>query len=236
MTSTARWLTHWSWSGSAGRCSWCASSSAARSATRISPERSPASAPTSSRAGYATSRAQASSRSGVCRRRPPPASTSSREYGEELREPLYALGRWGARSLGPPTAKDNLAPGWLVNAVQATCRGCSTDKVYELRIDDESVTARFENRELIVESGTSPDADTVIETDPGDTLLHCVGPDIDRRRRQDEGAQGDGRSSRCGAVPLALQLRRPPARCVTRARARLRGARRSAPSSARRLR
>ena len=61
------------------------------------------------------------------RRLPPPAAANVyalTEYGEELREPLYALGRWGARSLGPPKAEDNLAPGWLVNAVRATCRGC----------------------------------------------------------------------------------------------------------------
>jgi DNA-binding HxlR family transcriptional regulator len=109
------------------------------------------------------------------RRLPPPAAANVYEltpYGEELREPLYALGRWGARSLGPPTSKDNLAPGWLVNAVRATCKGCTTDKVYELRVDDESVTARFEDEELVVERGSSEDADTVIETDPA--TLFCV--------------------------------------------------------------
>jgi DNA-binding HxlR family transcriptional regulator len=109
------------------------------------------------------------------RRLPPPTAVSVYEltpYGEELREPLYALGRWGARSLGPPTAEDKLAPGWLVNAVRATCRGCVTDKVYELRADGESVTARFEDDELVVENGSSADADTVIETDPA--TLFCI--------------------------------------------------------------
>lgn len=109
------------------------------------------------------------------RRLPPPAAANVYEltpYGEELREPLYALGRWGARSLGPPTATDNLAPGWLVNAVRATCSGCTTDKVYELRVDEESVTARFEDEELVVEVGSSPDADAVIETDPA--TLFCI--------------------------------------------------------------
>ena len=109
------------------------------------------------------------------RRLPPPAAVSVYEltpYGEELREPLYALGRWGARSLGPPTATDKLATGWLVNAVRATCRGCVTDKVYELRADGESVTARFENDELVVEPFAAEDADTVIETDPA--TLFCI--------------------------------------------------------------
>ena len=108
-------------------------------------------------------------------RLPPPAAANVYElttYGEELREPLYALGRWGARSLGPPTADDALAPGWLVNAVQATCTaGCVPDKVF-LHIEDDSVVARFEGEQLVVETGSSPEADTVIETDPA--TLFCI--------------------------------------------------------------
>ena len=110
------------------------------------------------------------------RRLPPPAAANVyelTEYGEELREPLYALGRWGARSLGPPTADDALAPGWLVNAVRATCTaGCVPDKVFELHVEDDSVVARFEDEQLVVESGSSPEADTVIETDPA--TLFCI--------------------------------------------------------------
>jgi DNA-binding HxlR family transcriptional regulator len=113
------------------------------------------------------------------RRLPPPAAANVYEltpYGEELREPLYALGRWGARSLGPPRPDDSLAPGWLVNAVRATCTtGCLPDKVFELRIEDDVVTARFEDEELVVESGSSGDADTVIETDP--STLFCIASD-----------------------------------------------------------
>lgn len=115
---------------------------------------------------------------GVIRKRklPPPAAANVyelTEYGEELREPLYALGRWGARSLGPPTSDDHLAPGWLVNAVRATCTGDSIpDKVFEIRIDDHAVTARFEADELVVEEGSSDDSDTIIETDP--TTLFCI--------------------------------------------------------------
>ena len=110
------------------------------------------------------------------RRLPPPGAATVyalTPYGEELREPMYALGRWGARSLGPPTAKDNLAPGWLVNAVRATCTGgCVPDRVYELHVDDEAVTARFEDDELVVALGAADDADTVIETDPA--TLFCI--------------------------------------------------------------
>jgi DNA-binding HxlR family transcriptional regulator len=111
------------------------------------------------------------------RRLPPPAAANVYEltpYGEELREPLYALARWGARSLGPPTPDDSLAPGWLLNAVRATCQGWDGDPAatFELRAgDDEIVTVRFEGGEPVVELGSSG-ADVVIETDPA--TLFCV--------------------------------------------------------------
>jgi DNA-binding HxlR family transcriptional regulator len=116
---------------------------------------------------------------GVIQKRqlPPPAAARVYEltpYGEELREPLYALGRWGARSLGPPQPDDALAPGWLVNAVRATCTsGCLPDKVFELRVEDDVVTARFDDdRQLVVDLGSSGEADTVIETDA--QTLFCI--------------------------------------------------------------
>ena len=118
------------------------------------------------------------------RRLPPPAAANVYEltpYGEELREPLYALGRWGARSLGPPRPDDSLAPGWLVNAVRATCTtGCLPGKVFELRVDDDVVTARFEDNELVVEPGSSGAADTVIETDAA-TLFSLAAGQVSTR-------------------------------------------------------
>jgi DNA-binding HxlR family transcriptional regulator len=115
---------------------------------------------------------------GVLQKRqlPPPAAAKVYEltpYGEELREPLYALGRWGAKSLGPPGENELMLPGWLVNAVRATCTGgYLPDTVFSLRTDDEAVTARFEADQLVVEQGTTDDADVVIETDP--STLFCI--------------------------------------------------------------
>jgi DNA-binding HxlR family transcriptional regulator len=110
------------------------------------------------------------------RQLPPPAAAKVYEltpYGEGLREPLYALARWGARSLSPPREDQVLARGWLVNAVRATCTGgCVPDTVFALRVDDEAVTARFEDDELVVEPGTADDADVVVETDP--STLFCI--------------------------------------------------------------
>ena len=125
------------------------------------------------------------------RRLPPPAAASVYEltpYGEELREPLYALGRWGARSLGPPTVKDNLAPGWLVNAVRATCTGgCLPESVYELRVGDEAVTARFEDDELVSRRLLRGRRHRHRDG-RRDALLHRVGRDGDPRGLEVEGA------------------------------------------------
>jgi DNA-binding HxlR family transcriptional regulator len=116
---------------------------------------------------------------GVIQKRqlPPPAAAKVyelTEYGEGLREPLYALARWGARSLGPPTSADSLSPGWLLNAVRATCAVDDriSDRVFELRVDDEVATVAFEEGRPVVEAGPAANADVVIQTDP--TTLFCI--------------------------------------------------------------
>jgi len=112
------------------------------------------------------------------RRLPPPAAVKVYEltpYGEELREPMYALARWGARTLGPPTANDSLSPGWLVNAVRATFdrgRAEQFSAVVELRVDDEVAHVRFDDDMPLVEPGAADDPGLVIETDPA--TLFCV--------------------------------------------------------------
>ena len=111
------------------------------------------------------------------RRLPPPAAAQVYEltpYGEELREPLYALARWGAKSLGPPTSKDSLSPGWLVNAVRATCLGDERvpSAEIELRVAEDIVHVRFEGPDPVVEPGPSDTAELVIETDPA--TLFCM--------------------------------------------------------------
>jgi DNA-binding HxlR family transcriptional regulator len=112
------------------------------------------------------------------RRLPPPAAANVYEltpYGEQLREPLYALGRWGARSLGPPGPDDALAPGWLINAVRATCKDWEgrARGTYELHVgEDEVVNVSFEDGAPVAERGTSESPRAVIETDPA--TLFCI--------------------------------------------------------------
>jgi DNA-binding HxlR family transcriptional regulator len=79
-------------------------------------------------------------RGGIVSRRklPPPAPATVYEltpYGEGLRSVLHQLAHWGARSLGPPTRRDELEPGWLAGALRIALPphpGC-----IEFRIGDE---------------------------------------------------------------------------------------------------
>jgi DNA-binding HxlR family transcriptional regulator/putative sterol carrier protein len=105
------------------------------------------------------------------RKLPPPAASTVyelSEYGAGLSEALYALARWGARSLGPPASKDDLYPEWGVNAFPAlfnadAARGLT--ETYVLKIDGDVFTARVENGSLEATVGAAADADAVIEVD-----------------------------------------------------------------------
>jgi DNA-binding HxlR family transcriptional regulator/putative sterol carrier protein len=105
------------------------------------------------------------------RKLPPPAASTVyelTEYGKGLDEAMWALARWGARSLGPPGPDDELYPEWGVNALPALfnpdeARGLT--ETYVLNIDGDAFTARIEAGALDAQVGAAEDADVVVETD-----------------------------------------------------------------------
>jgi DNA-binding HxlR family transcriptional regulator len=104
---------------------------------------------------------------GVVRKRklPPPAASTVyelTEYGQELEEPLYALARWGARSLGPPAPDEEFYPDWGLNAFGALfdpVAAAGLTATYVLRVDDDVYTVRLEDGSLNVEIGASDERD-----------------------------------------------------------------------------
>ena len=102
---------------------------------------------------------------------PPPAASTVyelTEYGAELREAMYALARWGARTIGPPGPDDELYPEWGVNALPAlfvteAARGLT--ETYSLVVEGDPFTARVVNGVLEPSIGVGEDADMVVETD-----------------------------------------------------------------------
>ena len=112
---------------------------------------------------------------GVIRKRtlPPPAASTVyelTEYGAGLREALYALARWGARTIGPPGPEDELYPEWGVNALpalfdQEAARGLT--ETYTLVVDGDAFTARIVDGALEASMGAAEDADLLVEMDMG---------------------------------------------------------------------
>ena len=105
------------------------------------------------------------------RKLPPPYASTVYEltpYGRELDEVLFALGRWGARSLGPPSDQEELYPEWGLNALPAlfdhdAARGLTATWV--LTIGPDTFSAHVEDGRLESSVGAVEDADLVLQTD-----------------------------------------------------------------------
>jgi DNA-binding HxlR family transcriptional regulator len=99
------------------------------------------------------------------RRLPPPAASQVYEltaYGHSLRSVMRELALWGARSLGPPSAGDELFPGWLANAVDTILAPIAPPGRFEFRVGEE--VASLVGGEAV--AGPIDDPDVVIEGDP----------------------------------------------------------------------
>ena len=104
---------------------------------------------------------------GVVTRRklPPPAASrvyELTEYGRALRPAIRELGLWGARSLGPPTDRDELFPGWLANALDTVVAPLAPPGRFEFRVGDE--VASLVDGEA--QPGPIEGPDVVVEGDP----------------------------------------------------------------------
>jgi DNA-binding HxlR family transcriptional regulator len=107
---------------------------------------------------------------------PPPAASRVYEltdYGHELKGAIRELAIWGARSLGPPTAADELFPGWLANALDAVLAPIAPPGRFEFRVGgDIASLVDGEARQ-----GPVDQPDVVVEGDP-EGIYHMF---VDRR-------------------------------------------------------
>jgi hypothetical protein len=110
--------------------------------------------------------------SGVLQRRalPPPAAATVyelTEHGRGLEDALFALGRWGARTLGVPGPDRTLRSGWLGVACMAFADHEAAQDVQamvELRLEDGVFHARIASGEVELTDGAASDPDLVLET------------------------------------------------------------------------
>ena len=136
------------------------------------------------------------------RKLPPPAASTVyelTEYGERLDEVMYAMARWGIRTLGPPGPGDDLEPAWGLNAFPAmfdpeAARGLAA--TYSLRIGDDAFEVRLDDGCLQVAEGAAERADLELATDM-ETFYALASGDLDARE-----ALGDGRLQAHGDLDL----------------------------------
>jgi DNA-binding HxlR family transcriptional regulator len=99
------------------------------------------------------------------RKLPPPAACTVyelTEYGAELEEVVYAIARWGARTLGPPGPGDELEPDWGLNAFPALFNPLAAAGMsgrYVLRIGEDVFTVSLVDGRVAVEIGAAADPD-----------------------------------------------------------------------------
>jgi DNA-binding HxlR family transcriptional regulator len=96
---------------------------------------------------------------------PPPAASRVYEltdYGRELRSVIRELALWGARSLGPPSAGEELFPGWLENAIDTVLAPIAPPGRFEFRVGDE-VASLVDG---VAQPGSIEQPDVVVEADP----------------------------------------------------------------------
>jgi DNA-binding HxlR family transcriptional regulator len=126
------------------------------------------------------------------RKLPPPAASTVyelTEYGRQLEEPLYALARWGARTLGPPDKGDQLYPDWGLNAFAAlldpeAARGLT--ETYVVRVGEETYTVQLHDSQVHVEAGAAEDADLDFAADM-ETFYGMASGGLDPREALSEG-------------------------------------------------
>jgi DNA-binding HxlR family transcriptional regulator/putative sterol carrier protein len=116
-------------------------------------------------------------RAGIVRRRklPPPAGARVYEltdWGLELEEIVMSLGRWGARSPGPPSEAPIVSADSVILALRARFDSGAADGLhgdYELRLGEDRFRIEVADGEIEAARGGVDRADATIDTDP-DTL------------------------------------------------------------------
>jgi len=95
---------------------------------------------------------------------PPPAASrvyDLTDYGRALKPVIRELALWGAQSLGPPTAADELFPGWLLNPIEMILAPLAPAGRFEFRAGDEIASLV----DGVAHAGPIDDPDVLVEGD-----------------------------------------------------------------------
>ncbi len=86
------------------------------------------------------------------------------ELGEQLREPVLGLARWGLAQLRPPTGDELMRPHWGFLAVQSmmdAARAPAMDEAYEFHVDDAVFHIRVSGGQPSASLGACPGRPTI---------------------------------------------------------------------------
>jgi DNA-binding HxlR family transcriptional regulator len=91
------------------------------------------------------------------------------EDGRDLEDAVIALGRWGAKHLGPPGPDEIVTDDSMAMALKTIFRpdaGAHDDVAFEVHVGEIVVNAQVRNGEATIGRGTLPAPDLVIESGP----------------------------------------------------------------------
>jgi DNA-binding HxlR family transcriptional regulator len=125
-------------------------------------------------AGTLSDRLEELEHAGVIRRRTPLASPVASlyeltEYGTELEDIVFRLGRWGAKKLGSPRRDEIVTPDSMIMALRTMFRPEATQGLrlsYQLRLGEIALYARIDDKDLELGKGLIDDADLTIVAGP----------------------------------------------------------------------
>ena len=117
---------------------------------------------------------------------------------------MRELALWGAQSLGPPTAEDELFPGWLLNPVEMILAPRAPAGRFEFRVGDEIASLV----DGVAHAGPIEEPDVVVEGDAAG-LYHLF---VERAARRASRSKAIARCSRSCSTPRRRLSPPEPAR------------------------
>ncbi|MED5816349.1 helix-turn-helix domain-containing protein [Mycolicibacterium sp. 050232] len=99
------------------------------------------------------------------------------EWGSELREPMAALGRWGAPLVASGRGDDFFHPRWLVLAIPALLQGTSADppRSVGLEVDGYLINLRIDQTGPHATAGLDPRPPTTLSASPDTVVALAAG-------------------------------------------------------------
>lgn len=91
------------------------------------------------------------------------------ERGQQLEEPVLAIGRWGAKLLDAPRPDEIVTNDSMIMALRTTFKPQAAKGVhasYELRMGPVVIHAQIDDGKIVAGAGPLPDADCIIEAGP----------------------------------------------------------------------